>query len=940
MSFAERYKINKISFLDSFKKFPPFPNDYGAYSQKAIKKLLPLMRIGKYWNENNIDLNTKERIEKIINGEFDEKIKNRVREKTLFFEKTEHFKGLPVWLVCYVVYDRHSEVGDVSRWETPNDIDEYLKNFKQHSLRNPIVEQVVTEALRVVRDIWIKYGDSAKSFFNEIHIELGREMKNPADKRKQIAERNNENENTNQRIRELLNELMNDATIEGDIRPFSPNQQEMLKLYEEGVYQNPNAEYKVISSDEVEKIRKTALPSNADIKKYKLWLEQGYRSPYTGQVIPLSKLFTSDYQIEHIIPQARYFDDSLSNKIICESEVNQLKSDKTAYEFIKQEHGRIVELSGGRTVKLFSIEAYEEHCNKYFKKNRIKLNKLLSEDVPEGFIERQMNDNRYISKLVKSLLSNIVREDDETEPTSKFLIPVTGSITNKLKQDWGLNDKWNKIIAPRFVRLNEMTNSNNFGFWDKTINAFRCELPNELQKGFNKKRTDHRHHTLDALVIACTQRKHIQYLNSLNNEKIKYELQKGLLVKNSLDNYTKTFLLPWNKFPVDAYNSLKKTVVSFKSNLRVINKTNNKTWQWVKQNGQYKKILVKQTKGDNWAIRKPLHKETVAGRVKIRYVKTVSFSNGVKEWEKLIDRNLKKIIKKMIIDDKDIKSIVKHFKNNPYLRNGIKVDKLDIYEYTQNATATRVSLNDKFTRKQLENVTDSGIRSILEKHLEKYNDEEGNEHFELAFCPEGIDEMNKNIVKLNNGKMHHPIHKVRIYEEGNKFNMGYSGNKKTKYVEAAKGTNLFFAIYWNEETKKREYETIPLNEVIEHQKQEANLPKTERTSVPINKEKGKFLFYLSPNDLVYVPTIEEIDNPRNVDFENLTSEQVNRIYKMVGSTGTQCFFIQSNIATSIKNKFEFSTLNKMEKSIDDIMIKEVCWKLHVNRLGDIIHVSK
>jgi CRISPR-associated endonuclease Csn1 len=52
-----------------------------------------------------------------------------------------------------------------------------FKEFKQHSLRNPIVEQVITETLRVVKDIWLKYGNGAKDFFNEIHIELGREMK-------------------------------------------------------------------------------------------------------------------------------------------------------------------------------------------------------------------------------------------------------------------------------------------------------------------------------------------------------------------------------------------------------------------------------------------------------------------------------------------------------------------------------------------------------------------------------------------------------------------------------------------------------------------------------------------------------------------------------------------------------------------------------------------
>ena len=48
---------------------------------------------------------------------------------------------------------------------------------------------------------------------------------------------------------------------------------------------------------------------------------------------------------------------------------------------------------------------------------------------------------------------------------------------------------------------------------------------------------------------------------------------------------------------------------------------------------------------------------------------------------------------------------------------------------------------------------------------------------------------------LNNGNFHQPIYKVRTYEQADKFAVGQTGNKSTKFVEAAKGTNLFFAIY-------------------------------------------------------------------------------------------------------------------------------------------------
>ncbi|MFV0531150.1 MAG: hypothetical protein ACK5MD_06890, partial [Flavobacteriales bacterium] len=77
------------------------------------------------------------------------------------------------------------------------------------------------------------------------------------------------------------------------------------------------------------------------------------------------------------------------------------------------------------------------------------------------------------------------------------------------------------------------------------------------------------------------------------------------------------------------------------------------------------------------------------------------------------------------------------------------------------------------------------------------------------------------------------------------------------------------------------------------------------------------------------------ENPNSVDFGNLSVGQMSRIYKMVSSTGNQCFFVQSNVAKSIQNKFEFSALNKMEKSVEEVMIKEICWKLKVDRLGNI-----
>ena len=61
---------------------------------------------------------------------------------------------------------------------------------------------------------------------------------------------------------------------------------------------------------------------------------------------------------------------------------------------------------------------------------------------------------------------------------------------------------------------------------------------------------------------------------------------------------------------------------------------------------------------------------------------------------------------------------------------------------------------------------------------------------------------------------------------------------------------------------------------------------------------------------------------------------------MVSFTGIQAFFVSNNIATSIVDKMEFSALNKMEKSIEGLMIKSLCLKLEVDRLGKIKRIIR
>ena len=969
-SFADKHHLND-TFAKVLSKLKPFKKDYGSYSEKAIKKLLPLMRMGKYWNAESIDEHTLERINKIITGEFDENIKTRVRDKAINLSDMSHFKGLPVWLACYIVYDRHSEGKDIEKWERPDDIDRYLKDFKQHSLHNPIVEQIITETLRTVRDIW-----KQEKRIDEIHVELGREMKNPANERKRMTNRILQNEITNLRIKALLLEFMHEGME--NVRPYSPSQQDILRIYEESAVDNltkEDEEYEFVTQ-----MMKTAQPSKSDIIRYKCWLEQKYQSPYTGEIIPLAKLFTSAYEIEHVIPKALYFDDSFSNKIICEAEVNCLKGRQLGYEFIKKNAGRIVPISQGGTVKIQTIEAYEKFVKDHYATNRTKMKKLLMEDIPDDFIERQMNDSRYISRFVKGVLSNIVREklesgEYEQETVSKNLISCNGNITTYLKQDWGMNSVWNSIILPRFQRLNELTGTNNF----TTISREGHVIPNmplELQQGFKIKRIDHRHHAMDAIIIACATRDHV---NLLNNEAAhskhnanRYQLQRKLrryekvIINGEEREVAKEFIKPWDTFTTDAQLVLENIIVSFKKNLRVINKSIN-FYQHYEASG--KKELKKQERGDSWAIRKSMHKDTIFGEVNLRFIKTVSLNEAIKKPETIVNKDFKAKVKELLRMGHNIKSIQKYVEENKDVWSDIDLKKISVYYFSKDEKkrngepkeryfATRKPLDTSFDQKRIkESVTDTGIQRILLAHLASKDNNP-----ELAFSPDGIDEMNRNIVALNNGLFHQPIYKVRVYEKADKFAIGQTGNKTKKFVEAAKGTNLFFAILGTEkenlETGRteevRSYLTIPLNVMIDCQKEHGATWKSNIENYLKEKDlisaDTKLLFILSPNDLVYLPT-----NMPPVGAT--TAFDKKRIYKFVDPNDNKGNFVPYSIANTIfsvkfsdqkKMGISFDIQNeiglgsqhsKSPRAITGEMIKETCIPIQVDRLGNIIEFN-
>jgi CRISPR-associated endonuclease Csn1 len=252
---------------------------------------------------------------------------------------------------------------------------------------------------------------------------------------------------------------------------------------------------------------------------------------------------------------------------------------------------------------------------------------------------------------------------------------------------------------------------------------------------------------------------------------------------------------------------------------------------------------------------------------------------------------------------------------------------LDLAERT--AQSKKITTLDAMLKK-LYKIADEDLKNELLKHLE-----DGGNDIDVAFSIEGIEEYNKK--RKISGK--YPLKKIPISESGTgKYKVGNKKSNKHKWVEAEQGTNLYFAIYINN-INERIFEKISLRETIDSAVEEKELVPT------YNKNGNKLLFSLSPNDLVYVPTQDEIKNQITIDFLNLSQNQKRRIFS-VNDFSKAIYFTPVNISNSIISKevdLNFDRRNdKLTGSFDTKtasfegkQIKEVCIKLNIDRLGNI-----
>ncbi|MCX6158316.1 MAG: hypothetical protein NTY74_10105 [Ignavibacteriae bacterium] len=908
---------------------------YAAYSSKAIKKLLQVMRCGIYWKNELINDETKNRISKIITGEYDENIDDRTRDiiEIRNLKSENDFQGLETFLACYLVYGVHSERENNDKYADYKDID-VMKLIPNNSLRNPIVEQIIRETLFVVKDLWEKYGQP-----EEIHIELGRELKKNEEERKKLSESGSKNFRDKERIKNLLIELINDGfPFETKPNPNSPIDVDKFRIYESSSGSNYFEYEKKMKSED-----KNWKPTNSEIKKYALWLEQKCCSPYTGKAISITKLFTNEYELEHIIPRAKLKYDSMDNLVICESDINKEKGNKLAANFISESPKTI-----NRNGKEFTILNYDEYvalCKSNFRGKKLK--NLLCDEVPKDFISRQLNDTRYITRKVAELLYPIVKD-------KAGIIYTGGSITAELKREWGLTKVWKDLMKPRFERLEKIIGKQLIIKDVNDRNNYHLETP---EPETDIKRIDHRHHALDALIIAATTREHIRYLNSLSSVDSESELKdiKRKLVKGKI----REFKLPWEGFNKEAKDKLNEIIVSFKTNNKVISKPKNKYLTWVNKDGKWIKESRSQKSNKKWlSVRKSMFKEpqgiiylkeieekkTIdAVKIHVERQKSVNDETG-KPRSYIYDKVVREQVKMLLSNlNNDIDAIKKHLSKNPLLDiNGEKIDKVKIAVFNEYASK-KVTVDSSFTYDKinnipyaekiikkyeiLENLNSSKDKSnlplpyLLKMHLDEYD---GNS--KEAFEGEGLENLFK--------KAGRPIKKVTRYEkkkEDDKF--------KGKYVETDKGGIVYFVMYENAEGIREEMLSISVHQAIE---------KIIQGKEIAEEKEGYKKIVLSPNDLVYLPTEDELET-KVIDWQN-KSNIFKRTYKMVSSTGGKCEFVPHNIAKSLLEKIELGSGNKNQRAWDGkvelvgnsekredsgTMIKNHCIILSMDRIGNI-----
>ncbi|WP_396177379.1 type II CRISPR RNA-guided endonuclease Cas9 [Flavobacterium sp.] len=737
-----------------------------------------------------------------------------------------------------------------------------LELLKKNSLRNPVVEKILNQMINVINAI-IK--DPAMGKPDEIRVELARELKNNNEQRSEMTKAINKSTAEHEQIRKLLH-------TEFGIHRVTRN----------------------------------------DIIRYKLWKESDGISLYTGKPIEPSKLFSKEYDIEHIIPKSRLFDDSFSNKTICERQLNIDKSNKTAYSFLKEK------------LSPEDFDQFEKRVKSLFGKiSRTKQIKLLMADneIPEGFIDRQLRETQYIAKKAKEILLEV----------SRNVTATIGSVTDKLREDWELVDVMKELNWEKYDKLG-------------LTHIEEGKKGERLYKIKDwTKRNDHRHHAMDAITVAFTKPAYIQYLNNLN-AKTQGENKAGAIYGIETKNLERDknnklrFKAPMKNFREEAKKQLENILISYKTKNKVVTKNKNVT---KKSGGTNQRIQL--------TPRGQLHKETVYGKLQ-QYV-TKEESVNAKFTEEYIQKVAKKeyreaLLKRLQQNGNDPKKAFtgKNALNKMpvyvSLKDNIVVpEKVKIVWFEDNYTIRKDITPDNFKDlKSIAKVIDSGLKTILENRLAEFDNDPKKAFVNLDENPiwqnkeKGIAIKRVTISGVSNAQALH----TKKDHFGNEI-LDENGNTiPVDFVST--GNNHHVAIYKDEKGNLQEEVVSFYDAVVRRNLGFSVINKTHEMG-------WKFLFSMKQNELFIFPS--ESCNPLEMDLLNpnnyhLISPNIFRVQSLsvvqYGNSTIRDFKFRHHLETTVEDKKELTNITyKQIKSLTPL--NEII-KVRINHLGKIVHVGE
>lgn len=632
-----------------------------------------------------------------------------------------------------------------------------LPHLKKGELRNPVVEKVLNQLITLVNEI-IASDEFGRP--HEIRIELARDLKSGAKERKRKEQAINKARKENEEIRDILSK-------------------------EFGIKR----------------------PSRQDIFRHRCWIEQKHQCLYSGDPIPRSKLFSdAEYDLDHIIPRARMYDDSFANRVLVKTSENRTKSDATAFDFMSGKGDSKLNEYKVRVKSLYD-EGTGRKSGELQKPGigRAKRDFLLmpANEIPQDFIDRQLRESQYIVKAAMKLLKQVCRE----------VTPTAGKITDLLRHQWGLTDLLKEMQIPKYRE------------WGLTETVDGQERIKDWSK-----RLDHRHHAVDALVVACTTRSFIQKLNTLN---ALYE-DDDPTVRLSIRNIEE----PWAGFRKDAKEATEAILVSFRNRRRVATWSKNR----IKQRGgksHKQRVLVP---------RGFLHLETVYGERLVDRGRILKINKRLtrSDAELIINRKVREaIINRLSKFNNDSEAAFKNIKKAPLYIDEKRIDEVRVYD---RIFVYRQNLNDQF--KKTNAIVDPEIRAVVEAHLQAHGNDAKKAFGNLEENPVWYNKSKGiQIRSVNVQQKAEDLVPVRTKEDGTPKDFVFTRN------------NHHIAFFIDEKGKAYD-EVITFWDAYERKRQGLS-------EYPEKSSKGdRKVFHLKINDLVLIDL-----NPNEADFQSKKGRQ-------------------------------------------------------------------